>query len=81
MKIKVENAYSDGHESERTIVVQDVEFVDLDDDAEAEEMGDYLYEFTGDGHGIGKDVGSYYTVTILEAADSKWVGRIFDWGD
>lgn len=77
MKIKIENAYSDGHESTS---IQDVaEFVgdpngDNDDDLEA-----YLYQFTGDGHGANSDLGFYYEITILESENPELVGVSMDW--
>jgi hypothetical protein len=36
-------------------------------------------EFTGDGHGIGTDLGAVYTVTILDAADATLIGRQLEW--
>lgn len=76
LTIKVENAYSDGHESSvvETVVVQP--FNDI------EELWEQLHERTGDGHGIDGDFGYCHTVTILAAAEypdligacNEWVG-------
>ncbi|WP_232527001.1 hypothetical protein [Mycobacterium intracellulare] len=49
LSIRVENAYSDGHESERVETVQVAPFGDL------EQLWDQLRAFTGDGHGVGRD--------------------------
>ncbi len=76
LTIKVENAYSDGHESERVETVQVEPFEDL------EELWEQLEEFTGDGHGIDNDLGYCYTVTVLESVErpdlvglsNEWVG-------
>lgn len=57
----VENAYSDGHESERVETVGVAAFDDL------EELWEQLQEFTGDGHGIGNDLGYCYAVTVVGA--------------
>lgn len=74
MKIKVENTYSDGHES---TVVCDVDEATLplgDEDALWEE----LWTYTGDGHGENLD--AIYEVTILEAADPALVGLSREFG-
>ena len=76
LAIKVESAYSDGHESER------VEMVEVDPFEELEELWEQLEEFTGDGHGIDSDLGYCYTVTVLESGErpdlvglsNEWVG-------
>jgi len=58
--IKVENAYSDGHESEQTRTVEVAEVLDED------QLWDELYEYTGDGHGQDRpDLGSCHTVTVV----------------
>lgn len=60
LTIKVENAYSDGYESVQT---HDVE---LECFLGEEALWDSLFDYTGDGHGSGRDLGSLYTVTVLE---------------
>lgn len=75
LTIKVENTYSDGHESEQTHAVLVDSFLDEED------LWDNLYEYTGDGHGVGRDLDAIYTVTILEAPDHPWlVGLTNEWG-
>lgn len=73
MRIRIENAYSDGHQSieERTVP----EFVGT-----VPELADHLYPFTGDGHGIGRDVESTHTVTVLESAWPDLVGEVIEFG-
>ena len=76
LTIKVENAYSDGHESERVEAVAVAQFDDV------EELWEQLAQFCGDGHGIGNDLGYCHTVTVLDAPDrpgliglsNEWVG-------
>jgi hypothetical protein len=75
LKIKVENTYSDGHESEQVEKVQVEPFEDL------EHLWEQLREYTGDGHGIGRDVDALYTVTVLEAPERpELVGLSNEWG-
>lgn len=76
LTLKLENAYSDGRCSTSVETVE-VEAVD-----DVEELWEHLEEFTGDGHGIGNDLGYCYTITVLDApghADlvgltNEWVG-------
>lgn len=75
LTIKVENAYSDGHESEQTHAVT------LDRFRGEEDLWDHLFEYTGDGHGIGRDLGSLYTVTVLACPEyPELVGLSNEWG-
>lgn len=75
LTIKVENAYSDGYESEHVETIQVSPFEDL------EERWAQLHEFTGDGHGIGNDLGYCYTVSILGSPDCpELVGKSNEWG-
>ena len=77
LTLKVENTYSDGHSS------NSVETVAVEPVADVEKLWEQLEEFTGDGHGVGLDLGYCYTITILEApgrADlvgltNEWVGK------
>ncbi len=77
MKIHVENTYSDGHESERDVEVR----AELLQCAIGEEefWEEVLWQETGDGHGISRDVESYYAVTILESASPELVGQKREW--
>ena len=76
LMIKVENTYSDGHES---TVVETVEVQPFND---IEELWEQLQDRTGDGHGVDRDLGYCYTITILAAAEypelvgasNEWVG-------
>lgn len=75
LTIKVENAYSDGYESEQTHTVEVDGFLDEED------LWEKLREYTGDGHGIGRDLDAFYTMTILKAPDHPMlVGLINEWG-
>lgn len=69
MKILVENAYGDGHES-----TLEYDIPDADVPAPADEMWDYLRDWTGDGHGQDPDLGWFYKITILEAVIPGLVG-------
>jgi len=80
MKIRVENAYSDGHESTLEYEIDDADvpaYGPAPTDGwghYGEQMWDHLWQFTGDGHGEDADLGWFYKVTILEAADPELVG-------
>lgn len=75
LRVQVENTYSDGHQSERVQEIQVEPFEDL------EELWELLREFTGDGHGIGRDVDALYTVTVLESPNRpELVGLSNEWG-
>lgn len=78
MKIKVENSYSDGHESTIEYTVPDMDLPQRDSytDSEVwiEDVWDHLYRYTGDGHGKDSSLGWFYGIDILEAADPELVG-------
>lgn len=72
--IKVECAYSDGHESVRVQEVEIASFGDLD------QLWEDLEEYTGDGHGTGGKLGYCYTITVLEClASPELVGQSHEW--
>lgn len=74
LTIRVESAYSDGHISRRTETVEVEPFEDL------EQLWERLEEFTGDGHGIGNDLGYCYEITIVDAPDRpELVGKSNEW--
>lgn len=75
MKIKCENAYEDGWESESVEEVP--EFTGDPDDEDA--LEEFLQTYTGDGHGAGNDLGYFYEIVILEAANPDLVGRSMEW--
>ncbi|WP_237085787.1 hypothetical protein [Mycobacteroides abscessus] len=62
--IEVENAYSDGHTSAQMYPAQ------LDRLDDEDELWDELFCYTGDGHGIDEDLGSWHEVTIVESPDA-----------
>ncbi|PJE02194.1 MAG: hypothetical protein CK429_35025 [Mycobacterium sp.] len=77
LTIKVENTYSDGHESEQTHVVT------LDRFGGEVDLWDQLFDYTGDGHGAGdgSDLGSLSTVTVLACPEyPELVGLSNEWG-
>lgn len=81
VKIRVENTYSDGHESEHTAEVDppaSMATEDIDD-----WWDETVFDETGDGHGINRsDLGSCYTATVMEAADfPALVGQSHEWVD
>lgn len=72
--VKVENAYSDGHESEATETVDVAEFAGID------ELWDQLFEITGDGHDIEGQLGYCHTVTVSGCAERpELVGESNEW--
>lgn len=73
MRIKVDNAYSDGSES---TVFHDVDDATIPADEEA--MWEELWTYTGDGHGQNLD--AVYEVTILDAANPALVGLSYEFG-
>lgn len=72
MKIRSSSYYSDGHSSSTVETVP--EFT-----GDPEDLQDYLFDFTGDGHGAGRDLGYCYSITILKAENPELVGREFEW--
>lgn len=75
MKLKMESHYSDGHHSERTIGLPDPPAI-------TDEWWDTeVFEQTGDGHGLGADLGSCYTATVLESTIPGAVGATYEWID
>ena len=77
MKIRIENAYSDGHESTSVEDVPEYTGVVTEDD---ELLHDHLFPYTGDGHGIGRDLDSMTEITILDAVNPALVGRVLEFG-
>jgi hypothetical protein len=74
LTIKVDSAYSDGHESQR------VENLAVEPFADVEELWEQLQEFTGDGHGTDSSLGYCYEVTVLAFPQrSDLVGRSYEW--
>ena len=79
MKIEVENAYSDGHESVLTYGGVP-EFTGAVTEGDDWELSQHLHEYTGDGHGAeDPDLGFFCVITILAAANPALVGRTVEW--
>lgn len=76
--VRIENAYTDGHESE-----VDVELEAPEDPAELGEWwDDVVFPHTGDGHGAEKPgLGSYHIARIDRADDESLVGQSMEWSD
>lgn len=75
LKIKVESAYEDGHQSEREQSVTVPPFATLD------EMWDHLEEFNGDGHGADNPkLGYCHSITVIDCpAQPGLVGESNEW--
>lgn len=83
VRVKIENAYDDGHTSEREVVLDAPDNLDM---AKGISLNDWfeevVYPETGDGHGAGQDLGSCYTATIIEAVgQSALNGQSIEWTD
>lgn len=79
IKIRVENGYSDGHESEAEYTVpHDVVAYALLDGID--QLWDELWLYTGDGHGADEpDLGWWHQITITEAPDwPELVGQSYE---
>jgi hypothetical protein len=72
--VRIENWYSDGHESKSDVVL-DYGGEPLDDFWQ-----DVVFPHTGDGHGI-DGLGSCYTATIIAADDPQLLGENTEWID
>lgn len=77
--VHIENWYSDGHESERTIHLP-APTGDISGDLD-EWFNEAVFPHTGDGHGTDSSLGSCYTASIVDAADKTLVGKSFEWTD
>lgn len=77
--VKVENYYSDGHESTHEAVV--LAPANLGPDDVEQWFEDDVYPHTGDGHGVGKDLGSCYVATILATDNPVLLGLTYEWSD
>jgi hypothetical protein len=84
--VRIENYYSDGHESKHEVEVEfnnAVYSVFSDDDIE-EWFQDVVFDHTGDGHGDGSHgkLGSCYVATVLKAETyPELVGKNTEWVD
>ncbi|CAN3132141.1 hypothetical protein ACNUDN_29935 [Mycobacterium sp. smrl_JER01] len=72
--VKVECAYSDGHES---VTVQDVEVASCGD---LDQLWEDLSEYTGDGHDAAGKLGYCHTITVVACpAIAEIVGQSNEW--
>jgi len=85
--VRIENSYTDGHES-----TEDVEILsspdNLSDEAIERWFEDYVFHHTGDGHytevydATGERLGSCYIATVLRAPSVPGLeGRKYEWLD
>lgn len=78
MKISCTNSYSDGHESTIEYTVPDMDIPQrgayTDHDAWLDDVWGVLHRYTGDGHGQDSELGWFYSIDILDAADPELVG-------
>jgi hypothetical protein len=72
MRIRVENGYSDGHESTMEYEVSEISGEDID------ALWERLWDYTGDGHGEDSSLGWYYKITILDAALMHLIGQSYE---
>ncbi len=81
MKIRIENEYTDGYHS---VLEKDVDATEPDqgDEDAIEALWNELYQYVGDGHGIGRrDLGLACTITIVEAEKPWLKGESNEWFD
>lgn len=74
MRIRVDNTYSDGHTSRLFYNIPDGEVPHG-----REAMREYLWRYTGDGHGKDRDLGYAYEVTVVDADDPALIGVTVEW--
>lgn len=75
MKVRIENSYTDGHQSTAEVELA-VEPTSLDDAF----WWDVVYPHTGDGHHA-PGLGSHYEATIVQASNPALVGEHHEWAD
>ena len=79
--VKVENAYSDGHESTHEVVLQAPDGLEWDHGALARWFDEDVWPHIGDGHGADNDLGSCLTATIIAADEAELLGISKEWTD
>jgi len=86
VKILIENLYLDGHKCSEVIELpHDPGLLGFTEDAIEEWWNDYVFDFTGCGHGApentpdGRTMDATYTATIIEADDPLLIGKSYDW--
>lgn len=79
--IRMENVYEDGHESERILDVSPPPPTAWKDEVELDAWWEeVVWPETGDGHGIGKDLGYCHVATIIGGdVDQALVGKSTEW--
>lgn len=86
IKVRIENAYTDGHESVSEVTIDQAPTA-LTVEAIDAWFIDVVWDFTGDGHYIdvyeatGIRLGSCYTATVVEAPALALVGAVHEWLD
>jgi len=78
VEIRIENAYSDGHESVHIAKV--AEPASLSERDLEDWWQDVVFPKTGDGHGQHHSGGSYYQVTVIKADTTALIGQTHEWG-
>ena len=71
--VKIENCYSDGHESKHEVVLPSPRG-SLD-----EWFEDEVFPHTGDGHGIDQELGYCHTATIIATDTEEHLGAEYEW--
>ena len=80
MKISCINTYSCGRESTTHHDIDDTDLPAYDVATEYfDELWDFLWEYSGDGHPCGEKDNAYYEIEILDAADPALVGLGNEW--
>jgi hypothetical protein len=81
LTVKIENAYSDGHESQSEVILHAPDDLGRDREEALDFLSEEAYPHTGDGHGIDNDLGSCYVATIIAADDPNLLNLSVEWID
>ena len=73
--VRIENTYSNGHESENEVFLYPEPTLDALD----EWWEDEVYPHTGDGTGEDSSLGSFYTATIIAAGNPALLHQTREW--
>lgn len=79
--IRMQNAYEDGHESERVFTVAPPPSTAWKDEVELDAWWEEIvWPETGDGHGRDKDLGYCHVATIIGGdVDKSLIGKSVEW--
>jgi hypothetical protein len=77
VEIRIENTYSDGHQSARRAKV--TEPASASSKVLEQWWEDVVAPQTGDGHGLDSRLGFCYTVTVLRANTAGLAGQVHEW--